>query len=184
MKSSYFAEDDAVLQDVDEVVGVDVEVRVEALEPLGQILLHGDQILLARLERPERTRLKRHHLPAPVASTAATRARPSAARLSAAGARPSAAGARLCGAGARLCGAGARPSAAGARPSAAGARLCGAGARAGLSGAVAADAAGVTFHFLRWLHLLSASFAAAAAAAPPPPPLHQTPNLEQQQQLN
>jgi len=164
MKSSYFAEDDAVLQDVDEVVGVDVEVRVEALEPLGQILLHGDQILLARLERPERTRLKRHHLPAPVASTAATRARPSAARLSAAGARPSAAG---------------------ARPSAAGARLCGAGARAGLSGAVAADAAGVTFHFLRWLHLLSASFAAAAAAAaPPPPPLHQTPNLEQQQQLN
>ena len=162
MKSSYFAEDDAVLQDVDEVVGVDVEVRVEALEPLGQILLHGDQILLARLERPERTRLKRHHLPAPVASTAATRARPSAARLSAAGARPSAAG---------------------ARPSAAGARLCGAGARAGLSGAVAADAAGVTFHFLRWLHLLSASFA-AAAAAPPPPPLHQTPNLEQQQQLN
>ena len=170
MKSSYFAEDDAVLQDVDEVVGVDVEVRVEALEPLGQILLHGDQILLARLERPERTRLKRHHLPAPVASTAATRARPSAARLSAAGAR--------------LCGAGARPSAAGARPSAAGARLCGAGARAGLSGAVAADAAGVTFHFLRWLHLLSASFAAAAAAAAPPPPLHQTPNLEQQQQLN
>ena len=59
--TTYLAESDTILEPLHEVVNVNVEVRVEALQPLGQIFLHGVQILLAGLERPERSRVQQHH---------------------------------------------------------------------------------------------------------------------------
>ena len=56
--TTYLAKSDTIVEPLHEVVNVNVEVRVEALQPLGQIFFHGVQILLARLERPERSRVQ------------------------------------------------------------------------------------------------------------------------------
>ena len=41
------------LQTVHEVLGVDVDVGVEHVEPLGQVLLHGVQVLVRPGETPQ-----------------------------------------------------------------------------------------------------------------------------------
>ena len=41
------------LQTVHEVLGVDVDVGVEHVEPLGQVLLHGVEVLVSSGETPQ-----------------------------------------------------------------------------------------------------------------------------------
>jgi len=60
MYSTNLAEGDASVQTVHEVVHVDVQLRIQHVEPLRQVLLHRVQVLLARLERTEGPRVLHH----------------------------------------------------------------------------------------------------------------------------
>lgn len=58
---TYLAQGHARVQAIHEVLGIDAQLWIEGAEPLGQILLHGLQILLAGLERPVRPCLQHGH---------------------------------------------------------------------------------------------------------------------------
>lgn len=58
--ATYFAESDAGVQPVHKIVNVDSQLRIQRVQPLGQILFHRDQILLRGLERPVRPRFQKH----------------------------------------------------------------------------------------------------------------------------
>lgn len=58
--TTYFTECDAGVQPVHKIVNVDSQLRIQRIQPFGQVLFHRDQILLRGLERPVRPRLEKH----------------------------------------------------------------------------------------------------------------------------
>lgn len=57
---THLAQRDAGVQPVHKIVNVDPELRVERVQPLRQVLLHRQQILVRGPERPVRPRLQQH----------------------------------------------------------------------------------------------------------------------------
>lgn len=58
--ATYFAKSDAGVQPVHKIVNVDSQLRIQRVQPLGQVLFHRDQILLRGFEGPVRPRLQKH----------------------------------------------------------------------------------------------------------------------------
>lgn len=72
--ATYFAEGDAGVQPVHKIVNVDSQLRIQRVQPLGQILFHRDQILLRGLERPVRPRFQKHrHIASAIPETSVDR---------------------------------------------------------------------------------------------------------------